>query len=220
MSVINSGITINSVLSYFPTLESVDTEALTKYIKEAYWYCVNKIRLLPVVTTLYFEEEGYCNLLNQVFVKTSDINEDEIMFKEVLTVHCDNYSDTPFGLKEIVPMQTTVSSPTGTAYHDGEVLHGSGYINIVGYAYPWLTSKRTYTLDNWEEIGTAYCSPRLLYPVFAMMYSLYCKDNMLINRAGMYEALAIKYINIYNDNLYEPKISNLTQTIKAGAYEL
>ena len=216
MSVISSEVTIDSILEYFPTLESINDADKVKFIKEAYWYCVNKMRLRPVVVSLWFDGEGYCNLLNQVFTDGTK----EVMFKEVIAVHCDNYSDEKIGLIELIPSLSELKTPTGTAYQDGEVLYATGLVNIVGYAYPWLTNNGTYSLDEWSSIGAYKCSPCLLYPVVAMMYSLFCKESNLFNRAGMYESLAIKYITLYNDNLLEPKVSNLTETIKVGAYEL
>ena len=203
--VINGRLSLAQLLEYNPKLKALNDSTILEYFDEAWWYVVKKLQLKPAILSFYFNFNAVVSIVGDSFFFN---NNAKIYIKEVIDVFGIAMPSAPEDYLS-VDKPTVLNKlvfPDGSYYWDGSLLYGKGIVNVLCYPYP------AYDTENIPvNIGFA---------VIAMMHSILCRENEDIATAGMYENLAISYINIYNANIEQPKVTKFERVLFGGAYEL
>ena len=205
MTVINNTLSLKELLSYHNVFDYIEDTSLEKYAMLAYLYVSKKLRLKPIILSLNFTQNETINILGGSIPYEGNL----IQFKGIIDVFGNKKIDSPLSdvNDDVMPeVLDALKEPTGSYYWDGHVLSGNGVVNVLGYAYPILDKEQV--------------SPVLGFALVAMMYYHLLMERGDALNASHYEVLATKYINLYNQNIVEPKISNLTVSTRIKTYEL
>lgn len=204
MDILEDLVSFDKLISYQPKLSKLNQQTLEKYFHNAWWFVAEKLKLKPVVFSLLFKEESKFSILGDYL----EVSQGKVFVKEVLDIQGAKLPSTTNYEKDVRPVLITDSIvfPSGSYMFAGSLIHCKGVVNVACYPYP-LYSKQL-------------VSPIMGFAVIAMIHSLYSKDRQDLSSAGMYENLALHYIDLYNGNIEEPKVTNYERIIKVNPYGL